>query len=114
MNVIELIEASAKRLSDAGERLPEAVVLFSPALDMTGGSASLLGNSERDAMFRGDALGALAEAYLQARFGKDLVDHYTYAFVGDGCLQEGVGQEMISLAGHLRPWRPMRRPSRLL
>jgi transketolase len=50
-----------------------------------------------------NALGmALAEAYLNARFGPELVDHYTYAFVGDGCLQEGVGQEMISLAGHLR------------
>jgi len=45
---------------------------------------------------------AVAEAYLNARFGSRLVDHYTYAFVGDGCLQEGVGQEMISLAGHLR------------
>jgi transketolase len=45
---------------------------------------------------------AVAEAYLNARFGRDLVDHYTYAFVGDGCLQEGVGQEMISLAGHLQ------------
>ncbi|AMO24662.1 transketolase [Ramlibacter solisilvae] len=50
-----------------------------------------------------NALGmAVAEAYLNARFGAELVDHYTYAFVGDGCLQEGVGQEMISLAGHLR------------
>jgi transketolase len=50
-----------------------------------------------------NALGmAVAEAYLNARFGADLVDHRTYAFVGDGCLQEGVGQEMISLAGHLR------------
>ncbi|HEV7912509.1 MAG TPA: transketolase [Albitalea sp.] len=50
-----------------------------------------------------NALGmAIAEAYLNARFGAELVDHYTYAFVGDGCLQEGVGQEMISLAGHLR------------
>jgi transketolase len=50
-----------------------------------------------------NALGmAVAEAYLQARFGPELVNHYTYAFVGDGCLQEGVGQEMISLAGHLR------------
>jgi len=50
-----------------------------------------------------NALGmAVAEAYLNARFGDGLVDHRTYAFVGDGCLQEGVGQEMISLAGHLR------------
>jgi transketolase len=49
-----------------------------------------------------NALGmAIAEAFLNARFGNDLVDHYTYAFVGDGCLQEGVGQEMIALAGHL-------------
>lgn len=50
-----------------------------------------------------NALGmAVAEAYLNARFGKGLVNHFTYAFVGDGCLQEGVGQEMISLAGHLQ------------
>ncbi|MFL9924814.1 transketolase [Herbaspirillum lusitanum] len=45
---------------------------------------------------------AVAEAYLNARFGDGLVNHRTYAFVGDGCLQEGIGQEMISLAGHLR------------
>ncbi|WP_175153497.1 transketolase [Paraburkholderia ultramafica] len=45
---------------------------------------------------------AVAEAYLAAKFGSELVDHYTYAFVGDGCLQEGIGQEMISLAGHLQ------------
>ena len=45
---------------------------------------------------------AVAEAYLNARFGNGLVDHFTYSFVGDGCLQEGIGQEMISLAGHLR------------
>ena len=51
----------------------------------------------------GNALGmAIAEAYLGARFGAGIVDHHTYAFVGDGCLQEGIGQEMISLAGHLR------------
>ncbi len=50
-----------------------------------------------------NALGmAVAEASLNARFGAGLVDHFTYAFVGDGCLQEGVGQEMIALAGHLR------------
>lgn len=45
---------------------------------------------------------AIAEASQRARFGPGLVDHFTYAFVGDGCLQEGIGQEMISLAGHLR------------
>ncbi|MFJ3056140.1 transketolase [Herbaspirillum sp. NPDC087042] len=45
---------------------------------------------------------AVAEAYLNARFGDGIVNHRTYAFVGDGCLQEGIGQEMISLAGHLR------------
>jgi transketolase len=51
----------------------------------------------------GNALGmAVAEAYLSSRYGRDLVNHRTYAFVGDGCLQEGMGQEMISLAGHLR------------
>jgi len=45
---------------------------------------------------------AVAEARLAGRFGSGLVDHRTWAFVGDGCLQEGVGQEAISLAGHLR------------
>jgi transketolase len=50
-----------------------------------------------------NALGmAVAEAVLNARFGDGLVDHRTYAFVGDGCLQEGIGQEAIALAGHLR------------
>ena len=45
---------------------------------------------------------AVAEAYLNQWLGPDVVDHYTYALVGDGCLEEGVGQEVISLAGHLR------------
>ncbi|WP_084004682.1 transketolase [Terasakiispira papahanaumokuakeensis] len=51
----------------------------------------------------GNALGmAVAEASLRAQLGEHLVNHHTYAFVGDGCLQEGMGQEMISLAGHLQ------------
>ena len=45
---------------------------------------------------------ALAEAFLNQWFGPGIVDHHTYALVGDGCLQEGVGQEVISLAGHLQ------------
>jgi transketolase len=44
---------------------------------------------------------AVAEARMAAEFGSGLVDHRTWAFVGDGCLQEGIGQEAISLAGHL-------------
>ena len=44
---------------------------------------------------------AMAEQALASEFGTDLVDHYTYVFLGDGCLQEGIGQEAISLAGHL-------------
>ncbi|WP_078059082.1 transketolase [Tropicimonas marinistellae] len=50
----------------------------------------------------GNAVGmALAERALAGEFGADLVDHHTYVFLGDGCLQEGIGQEAISLAGHL-------------
>jgi transketolase len=45
---------------------------------------------------------AVAEAWLSATFGSDIVDHRTWALVGDGCLQEGVAHEVISLAGHLR------------
>ncbi len=45
---------------------------------------------------------ALAERMLAARFGSALVDHRTYVFAGDGCLMEGISQEAIALAGHLR------------
>lgn len=45
---------------------------------------------------------AMAEKVLAAQFnrpGHQIVDHYTYAFVGDGCLMEGLSHEVASLAG---------------
>ena len=45
---------------------------------------------------------ALGEAMQSARWGKDIVDHHTYVIAGDGCLMEGISQEAITLAGHLR------------
>ncbi|WP_298359241.1 transketolase [Rhodoblastus sp.] len=45
---------------------------------------------------------ALAERMMNARYGNDLVDHYTYVIAGDGCLMEGISHEAIDLAGHLK------------
>ncbi|HET7211379.1 MAG TPA: transketolase [Methyloceanibacter sp.] len=51
----------------------------------------------------GNAVGmALAERLLNNRYGDAIVDHYTYCVAGDGCLMEGISQEAISLAGHLK------------
>ena len=45
---------------------------------------------------------ALAERMLAAEFGDDLVDHKTYVLASDGDLMEGISQEAIAIAGHLK------------
>jgi transketolase len=48
---------------------------------------------------------ALAEKLLAEEFnrpGHNIIDHYTYVFLGDGCLMEGISHEVCSLAGTLK------------
>jgi transketolase len=50
----------------------------------------------------GNAVGmAMAEQMMRSELGKDIISHRTFVVAGDGCLMEGVGQEALSLAGHL-------------
>ncbi|MCC3374270.1 transketolase [Cohnella sp. REN36] len=48
---------------------------------------------------------AMAEAHLAAKFNREgypVVDHHTFALVGDGCLMEGISYEAMSMAGHMK------------
>ena len=45
---------------------------------------------------------AISQKLFNKRFGSNIIDHYTYVIVGDGCLMEGISHEAIDLAGHLK------------
>ena len=45
---------------------------------------------------------AIAEREINAKYGDELCNHYTYVINGDGCLMEGISQEAIEIAGHLK------------
>ncbi|MDO5330191.1 MAG: transketolase [Bacillota bacterium] len=68
---------------------------WTPGVDATGGP---LGQGVAQAVGM-----AMAEKAIQAQYpeGEKLCSHRTYCLCGDGCLQEGISQEAISLAGHL-------------
>ncbi|GJW99414.1 transketolase, chloroplastic [Tanacetum coccineum] len=80
---------------------PRRTVTIPEALPSTYTSRS---ESERESNSIANAVGlALAEKHLAARYNKpdaEIVDHYTYCIVGDGCQMEGIANEACSLAGH--------------
>jgi transketolase len=45
---------------------------------------------------------ALSEKMMANRYGDKIINHHTYVIAGDGCLMEGISQEAISIAGHLK------------
>ena len=52
--------------------------------------------------FAGGVGMALAEALLRQEYGAELASHWTYVMCGDGCLMEGITQEALSFAGHMK------------
>ena len=86
-----------KRFRQYGSRTPgHPENILTPGIEVTTGP---LGQGT------GNSVGmAMAEAWLAAKYNRaafDVVDHYTYAIVSDGDLEEGISHEAASLAGHL-------------
>ena len=91
----EMELAELKRFRQLGSRTPgHPEYRHAPGIETTTGP---LGQG------LGNAVGmALAERLLNRRYGDELVNHHTYCVAGDGDLMEGISQEAISLAGHLK------------
>ncbi|RLM55390.1 transketolase, chloroplastic-like [Panicum miliaceum] len=89
-------EQDLKHFSQWGSRTPGHPENFvTPGVEVTTGP---LGQGIANAVGL-----ALAEKHLAARFNKpdiEIVDHYTYVILGDGCQMEGISNEVCSLAGH--------------
>jgi transketolase len=94
----DLPMAELKRFRQLGSRTPgHPEYRCAPGVETTTGP---LGQGVANAVGM-----ALAERLLAAEFnrpGHDLVDHYTYVFLGDGCMMEGVSHEACALAGTLK------------
>ena len=45
---------------------------------------------------------SISEQLFNKKFGSEIIDHFTYVIVGDGCLMEGLSHEAIDIAGHLK------------
>ncbi|WP_283597056.1 transketolase [Photobacterium phosphoreum] len=69
---------------------------YAPGIETTTGP---LGQGITNAVGMALAEKSMAEQFNQQ--GHDIVDHYTYAFMGDGCMMEGISHEACSLAGTL-------------